>query len=89
MDQALALIDSDPDFDAVVTDYLMPGRSGADLIEALATSHPTLPVMVMTGYIGADDPLPRDVVRLRKPFSEVELLRSLDQLIAPAPLELS
>ena len=37
-------------FDAVFSDVVMPGMSGLELSEALAGSHPGLPVILTTGY---------------------------------------
>lgn len=36
--------------DLVITDYLMPGMNGLELLVAIRGSHPTLPVMIMTAY---------------------------------------
>lgn len=69
---ALALIDNGA-FDVVITDFLMPGRSGAELIQELEVKRPDLPILVITGYMGAEDRLPEMIVRLRKPFKVDEL----------------
>jgi DNA-binding NtrC family response regulator len=37
-------------YDLVVTDVMMPGMSGADLVDELGKSHPDLKVIVITGY---------------------------------------
>jgi DNA-binding NtrC family response regulator len=41
------------DFDLVVTDVMMPGASGADLVEALGRIRPNLKCIVMTGHATA------------------------------------
>lgn len=52
---ALAAFTAHPDrFDAVVTDARMPGLSGADLIAALREVRPAVPVVMVSGYLGAD-----------------------------------
>ena len=39
--------------DAVVTDIVMPRMNGVELMGALATSYPDLPVILMSGYATA------------------------------------
>jgi len=51
--EALALLDQRP-FDVVVTDVLMPGGGGLDLLRSIKEKQPTQPVIVMTGYAGRD-----------------------------------
>jgi two-component system cell cycle sensor histidine kinase/response regulator CckA len=36
--------------DILITDMMMPGMSGAELATVVATSHPGLPVIIMSGY---------------------------------------
>jgi len=36
--------------DLVVTDYLMPGMNGIDLLVTIRGTYPTLPVLLMTAY---------------------------------------
>jgi PAS domain S-box-containing protein len=72
----------------VVTDLLMPGMSGADLIQALRWQPQTadIPVVVLTGK--ADDDLRVRLLRegaqdyLYKPFSPAELVARVDRLVA-------
>jgi len=40
----------DDAFDLVLTDLKLPGPSGLDLLAEIRTAHPTLPVVVITGY---------------------------------------
>ncbi len=49
--QALDLLTAgDHRIDLVITDYLMPGMNGLDLLVTIRESHPTLPIMIITGY---------------------------------------
>jgi DNA-binding NtrC family response regulator len=41
---------SEESFDAVMTDVRLPGMSGIELARALTKSHPTLPVVITSGY---------------------------------------
>ncbi|MEN0065340.1 MAG: ATP-binding protein [Myxococcota bacterium] len=63
----------------VLTDVLMPGRTGVDLARELVRHTPRMPVIAMTGWLGDDD-LALGLQRLRvpilrKPFSPGELLQ--------------
>jgi PAS domain S-box-containing protein len=50
--QAIALVKRDPwSVDLVVTDYNMPHCTGLDVVRALATLRPDLPVAISSGYI--------------------------------------
>ena len=61
-------------FDLLLTDVLMPGRTGPELAAALRALRPALPVLFMSGYPGgptqAHDPLlPPGATLLDKPFT--------------------
>lgn len=42
------------DFVAAVIDFAMPGMNGADLAQRIAAINPALPILLITGYAGAD-----------------------------------
>ena len=44
----------DQDLDAVLTDVRMPGTSGIELCQQIATSRPEIPVIVMTAFGSLD-----------------------------------
>jgi hypothetical protein len=77
--EALQLIEQQ-NFDLVLTDAVMPGMSGPELIRHLRIARPELRVILMSGYTpgsvqGDDDPdAPQ---RLRKPFTTPDLARAL------------
>ena len=81
VDEALALLAAKPAIDVVVTDYLMPGRTGADLIRALRKDADPLPVLLITGYINTSGDVPVDVPKLAKPYRSEELLSALAGVI--------
>ncbi len=85
-DEAMELIERDPP-DAVLLDWLMPGRSGAEVLAELRSEHPGLPVIVLTSdrtprarreaeALGVD-------IFLTKPFSPRELLGVVERLLPP------
>jgi DNA-binding NtrC family response regulator len=41
-------------YDLVFTDLRMPRMDGMDLLKAIKNEHPEMPVVVVTGYSGAD-----------------------------------
>jgi PAS domain S-box-containing protein len=66
--------------DLLLTDAIMPGKSGIELASAMVAARPGLPVIIMSGYTketlsvgGLKDP----VNLLRKPFSPTELRRRI------------
>ncbi|MFE1601992.1 response regulator [Methylobacterium sp. ID0610] len=81
--EALALLESRPGIDLVVTDHAMPGMTGLDLARRLRAAHPALPVILATGFAElpseGETPLPR----LAKPFSQEELAMLLAAVLVP------
>ena len=78
---ALAAFRADPQrFDALITDERMPGMSGSALIREVRGIRGSLPVVLMSGYLGA--PASADEV-LRKPLSARDLASSLARVLHP------
>jgi nitrogen-specific signal transduction histidine kinase/CheY-like chemotaxis protein len=75
-------------FDAVITDESMPGTSGADLIRKMRTLRPTLPTLLMSGYLStavverAREAGASEV--LKKPLSARQLGTALERALFPA-----
>jgi len=71
---ALASFQANPAcYDALLTDFSMPGMNGLELANTIRLIKPDLPVMVMTGFLRTYDQAPlRDAgphILLNKPFS--------------------
>jgi signal transduction histidine kinase len=70
----------------LITDVVMPGMSGIDLMRAARQIRPEIAVMLMTGYseeiVHAVDETDRPDVVLPKPFRGEDLLREARRLIA-------
>ncbi|WP_375393872.1 ATP-binding protein [uncultured Sphingomonas sp.] len=79
--QVLAMVRSGIEADILVTDYLMPGMTGGQLINELRASGVRIPVLLITGYAAAGKDVPRDVPRLAKPFRQVDLAARIDELL--------
>ncbi|HEY9382501.1 MAG TPA: PAS domain S-box protein [Gemmatimonadales bacterium] len=72
--------------DAVVSDVVMPGISGPELIARLRGAHPALPVLLLSGYTGEEvaETLGGDAhwAFLQKPFAPEALAAGLEELLA-------
>jgi two-component system cell cycle sensor histidine kinase/response regulator CckA len=66
-------------FDLVITDAVMPGLPGPQLVEHLRSARPELPVLLMSGYTPGESQHTEasGVPRLRKPFTISDLTRAL------------
>jgi len=73
---ALLLVAGGARPDLLVTDHLMPGMTGVDLVRALKERLPDLPVLIVSGYADAEGIAP-DLPRLTKPFRSAELAASV------------
>ncbi len=78
-----------PRIDLLLTDVVMPGKSGVELLEQAKAVHPNLRVLLMSGYTG--NPLPqRDVLvpeaaLLTKPFTRSSLLKKVRSALQDEP----
>ncbi|MEP6491258.1 MAG: response regulator [bacterium] len=80
--------DASPSFDLVISDIMMPGMSGVDLVERLQQADDRLRVMLISGYPGSHL---AEVARskgnfdlLEKPFSPAQLTARVNERIAPS-----
>ena len=81
-DAEAALKELDRDgIDLVFTDIVMPGKTdGLGLARAIKQKHPSVPILLATGYSEAARNAPADFSILRKPFRLHELSRALSEL---------
>ncbi|CAA2101842.1 Blue-light-activated protein [Methylobacterium bullatum] len=75
--QALHVLRCAEPFDLVITDQLMPGMNGTQLIAAIGRDYPGLPAILATGYADPTEGEHADDVRLTKPFGQEELARAI------------
>lgn len=78
--QALRLLRADH-YDALVSDYLMPGMTGMELGAEARLVVPGLPVLLISGFADVTDGDTGDIPRLAKPFRQGELARALAQVM--------
>jgi PAS domain S-box-containing protein len=79
--EALALLESGPAVDLIVTDYLMPSMTGAELAAIIRAQRPQTQILLVSGYAGAAQLLP-DLPRLDKPFRQADLTEKVAALLA-------
>jgi CheY-like chemotaxis protein len=80
-------------FDLVLTDWFMPAKGGLEVLRELYTSHPTLPVVVMSGggltmsaaQCMGSARLLGSVAVLKKPFSDEQLRLAIAQALPERP----
>ena len=87
-EDALRLLRGPTRVDVLLTDVVLPGRSGPELATELRARLPGLRVVLMSGYTAGlvAESAPADAVLLEKPFRAVALLTALrDALDAPQP----
>jgi len=87
-EKALAALQASPDFELMLTDVVMPGMDGFDLLRRVRSAYPHVKVIVLTGYArkqsisdfllyGADE-------YLAKPFQVHELVGAVDRVTGSA-----
>jgi PAS domain S-box-containing protein len=69
-------------FDVVVSDYAMPGMTGAQFAERALQIRPEMPIIIATGFAELGDAAERGLVRLQKPFSQRDLAVAICESMA-------
>lgn len=80
-EEALALLEQRSDIALVITDVVMPGMSGPELVTQIIERSATIPILFVTGFAGeADSSVLANHRVLRKPFT----IRALSDAITAA-----
>ncbi|WP_205481337.1 ATP-binding protein [Sphingomonas arenae] len=82
-EQALGLVRDGGGFDVLITDQVMPGMTGTELVEEARKLQPDLPVLLVTGFTDLDPG--EDVRLLTKPFRHAELAAAVASLLPASP----
>jgi PAS domain S-box-containing protein len=82
--RALDILKSEQPLDLMMTDHMMPGMTGLELVAASRDVRPKLPVLLATGYAELPEGAQIDLPRLAKPYHQDQLRDRLDQLLAEA-----
>jgi CheY-like chemotaxis protein len=77
--EALRLVDEGTNFSLLVTDHLMPGMTGVELVRTLQERGNSVPALVISGYTEVGDVAP-DLALLVKPFRQADLAHQIAQL---------
>ena len=87
--EALGILRADCEFELLITDYAMPGLSGADLLREARQLCPTVPALIITGYAEAECIRDRsdNAEILQKPFTPDALQGAIEGLCAVKGLE--
>ncbi|WP_172121983.1 MULTISPECIES: PAS domain-containing protein [unclassified Devosia] len=80
--QALEIIASGRQIDALITDFAMPGMTGVELATKARELRPDLPILLATGYADLPNGTPVDLPRLAKPYQQSDLASHLARLLA-------
>jgi PAS domain S-box-containing protein len=80
--QALALIQEQHDFDLVITDQVMPNMTGAELAQQVNELFPALPIVICSAFADSPPVTAAGLLRLPKPFSQIDLARAISQVRA-------
>ncbi|MFS8148178.1 response regulator [Rhizobium sp. BR 249] len=80
--QALELVRNGGHFDVMITDYSMPGMTGAQLAQAVRAIRPALPIVLATGYADLPAGAEVDLPRLAKPYNQAQLAKEILKALA-------
>jgi PAS domain S-box-containing protein len=78
--EALALLGTGLAVDLMVTDHMMPGMTGAELVAEVRRRRPGMPALLVSGYSDLAG-IPADLPRLEKPFRQHDLARCIAQVL--------
>jgi PAS domain S-box-containing protein len=76
-----AMVGAHASIDLVLTDVVMKGMTGPDLVLRLIDSHPAMKVVYMSGYTGelvSNQGVDGSIRLLEKPFTRADLLKTID-----------
>lgn len=77
---ALAVTDT---IDLLVVDFVLPDMNGREVTAVLRQSQPTLPVILMSGYLPEPDLAPpQPSTFLQKPMTPTVLAETVEQMLA-------
>jgi CheY-like chemotaxis protein len=87
--EAIQVFESSAVIDVLLTDVIMPGGSGPELVAKLGATHPNLKVVYMSGYtddaISQHGMLDQGIALLHKPFTAETLGAKLREALGTRP----
>jgi PAS domain S-box-containing protein len=79
--EALEILSRDQGIDLIVTDFAMPGMTGAELARRARELHPRIPILLATGYAELPSGTTLDLPRLSKPYRQDDLAFQIGKLL--------
>jgi PAS domain S-box-containing protein len=79
--QALDILRNGQAIDLLMTDYAMPGMTGAELARVARDIRPGLPMLLATGYAELPEGAAADLPRLAKPYMQHELAEHIAKVL--------
>lgn len=85
--EALEILAGGASIDLMITDVVMPEVGGFELVSRVALEHPSVKVLLMSGYtegdgdVGGNRTLEPGTHFLRKPFSTLQLAQKVREVI--------
>jgi PAS domain S-box-containing protein len=83
--QALEMM-AERSIDLVITDHAMPRMTGSQLADAIRTQWPDIPILLATGYAELPPGANPDLLRLSKPFTELQLQQAVQNVMHEAAI---
>jgi CheY-like chemotaxis protein len=83
--KALELLRDNAEIDLLITDFAMPGMSGAQLARTARDIRPGLPVLLATGYAELPDGSDGEFARLSKPYQQEQLAAEIGRALQGRP----
>jgi CheY-like chemotaxis protein len=80
-EEALALLRRTRTVDLIVTDYAMPGMTGLQLANAVASERPGTVILLSTGYAELPSDARSSLPRLSKPFDQAALAKAIEAVM--------
>jgi len=68
--------------DLVLTDVVMPGMNGVELVERIRAVDPTVPIIFMSGSVPENIKIPDGLPLIKKPFPPQALIQLVEQMLS-------
>jgi two-component system, cell cycle sensor histidine kinase and response regulator CckA len=79
--KALEILSTNRSIHLVITDLVMPGMTGSELVENIQKSSPATRILCTSGYVSPPSHH-SETAYLQKPFTSQDLLRKVKQMLA-------